>query len=130
MNYGDTAQQVLEALQAAAGDDGDPGVALTRTYPVPRGGGVAPAPLATAGVGLIFDYDFRDSGSSMLGETRILAGDKRLLLAALTAAGAAIAPPLKGDAAVAPDGLTYTVENVKAVGPSGVVVLYDVQLRR
>lgn len=130
MNYGETAQQVLEALQAAAGDDGDPTTTLTRTYPAPRGGGATPAPVVTPGVGLVFDYDFKDSGAGMLGATQILAGDKRLLLATLTATGAAIPAPLKGDKALAPDGLTYTVENVKVVSPSGVAVLYDVQLRR
>lgn len=130
MNYGETAQQVLEALQAAAGDDGDPAIVVTRTTPTPRGSVAAPVVETAAGVGLIFDYSFRDSGAGTLGATLIQANDKNLLLASLAADGAALAlTPRKGDKILAPDGLRYHVENVKAVGPSGVVVLFDIQLR-
>ncbi len=130
MNYGETAQQVLEALQAAAGDDGDASVVITRTTPTPRGSSDAATTATTNGVGLVFEYNRVNSGDGVHPGTEILAGDKQLLLAALDANGVAITLPKKGDKCLAPDGITYNVENVKPLAPSGVAVLYDVNLRK
>lgn len=129
MSYAETAQGVLEDLIEAA-EEGTYACTITRTTPPARGSADAAVVETATGVGLIFDYESRDSGTSSHGATLILANDKRLYLAALAADGTAIAlTPKKGDKITAPDGLKYNVENVKRVGPSGVVVLFDIQLR-
>lgn len=132
IDYAATALEALDALVEAGG--ASPGVTLTRT---PAGvydrttSKVAPgAPVTTAGVGLVFDYELQAAGAGAVEGTLIRDGDKRLLLAAVDAAGVAIPAPVKGDACVAPDGLRYGVELVKTIAPAGVAVLYDVTLRR
>lgn len=87
-------------------------------------------PLVTLGVGLAFDYGLHASGAGTSGGSLILAGDRQLYLAALTADGVAIPEPAKNDKAVPLDGITYNVESVKILAPAGVVVLYELQLRR
>lgn len=132
-DWGATAQDTLEALVDAGG--AEPGVTLTRT---PKGaydpalGEAAPsgAPIVTRGVGLTFDYGLQNSGAGTSGGSLIQAGDRQLLLSSLTAAGVAIPLPVKGDSCLAPDGVTYNVENVKTLAPAGVAVLYELQLRR
>lgn len=130
-DYLATAQDALEALTEFGG--ADPGVTLTRTppgaYKPGQGTGTPGEPTTWAGVGLVFDYDFKDSGASVAGASLIQAGDRRLYLAALGADGVAIVAPKHGDKCQAPDG-AYKVENVKTLAPAGLAVLYDVQLRR
>ncbi len=134
MDWGDTAQQALEALVAAGG--AAPGVTLTRTtpgeYDPATSTTAAPTVLVTAGVGLVFPYSLQASGESRYGEggALIVMGDQQLYLAALDAAGVAIADPKAGDACLAPDGFTYTVKTVKTLAPAGVALVHDVQLRR
>ena len=129
--YGTAADTLAALLEYGAAD---PGVTLTRTTPGaydPATSSTAPpVVLTTAGVGLVFDYGLHASGASTHDGTLIQAGDKQCYLAALDAAGVAIAAPVKGDKALAPDGVTYGVENVKTLAPAGVPVLYELQLRR
>lgn len=131
-DYLATAQDALDVLLEFGG--ATPGALFTRTTPGAYDTGTRttgePTTTTTAGVALAFDYEFKDSGAATEGGSLIRAGDKRLYLAALSALGAAIAAPRKGDACRAPDGLTYAVENVKTLAPTGVAILYDVQLRR
>jgi hypothetical protein len=127
-----TAQQAHDALVDAGG--AEPGVVLTH----PATGGydkatstvVPGAPVTARGVGLVFDYDFRDSGAAVNGNTLVRAGDRRLYLSPFDQDGADVRPPEHGDKCLAPDGMTYNVESVKTLAPAGVAVLYDVLLRR
>jgi hypothetical protein len=128
----ETAQQAHAALVDAGGDD--PGVTLTHTavaeYDKATSTTTPGAVTTTAGVGLVFDYEFRDSGASTHAGTLVRAGDRRLYLSPLDASLAAIRPPEHGDKCLGPDGLTYNVESVKTLSPAGVPLLYDLLLRR
>lgn len=131
-DYFESAQDALATLIDFNG--AEPGVRLTRTpkaeYDKTLGKTVSGAPVVTLGVGLVFDYGLHASGAGTVGGSLIVAGDRQLYLAALTVDGVAIPQPVKGDKALAPDGIEYNVENVKSLAPAGVPVLYDIQLRR
>lgn len=63
--------------------------------------------------------------------TLILAGDKKLLVSPLTAAGAAISAPKAEDTVTfSGDASPWTVKSVEALAPAGTPVLYTLQLRR
>lgn len=70
------------------------------------------------GYGASFDYK-----SSQVDGTLIIAGDIRLTLEAITTA------PVIGDD-VEVDGVSYSVINVTKTSPAGIVVKYEIQLRK
>lgn len=132
IDYAETAQSAHDAIVDAGG--GDPGVTLTRTtrggHDAASGAPGAGTTTTTAGVGLVFDYELINSGAGTYDSSLTREGDKRLILSTMTLAGVAIAQPKKGaDRVLCPDGSTYNVERVKVISPTGVPVLYDVQLR-
>lgn len=90
---------------------------------------VAPPAVDYEAFGAIFDYDRQMVGTQP--DSLIRAGDRQLLLSVLTepALGDLPEPPF-GARIVAPDGVAYKVASVKVVGPAGVAVMYDVNLRR
>ncbi len=82
------------------------------------------------GVGLVFEYALKDSGNTVEQGSLIRAGDKQLYLSPLDVEGVAIPVPLDGGKCVAPDGITYTMKNIKPLAPSGIACLYEITLRR
>lgn len=74
--------------------------------------------------GAIFDY-----GAKQIDGTLIKAGDKQLLLSAFKTDGTALTAPVLGDT-VSIGGVVYTlVEPLKTVGPAGITVIYEANLR-
>lgn len=133
MDYVQTAQDALAALIEAGG--ANPGAQIT----IKAAGGYNPATSKTtapttvtyAAVALVFEYGFRNAGEAFADGTMIKAGDREIYIAALLADGSPLpAAPVNGAACVAPDGQTYTLENVKPLAPAGVPVLYQATIRR
>lgn len=74
--------------------------------------------------GAVFDY-----GAKQIDGTLIKAGDKQLLLSAFKTDGTALTAPVLGDT-VSIGGVVYTlVEPLKTVGPAGITVIYEANLR-
>jgi hypothetical protein len=74
--------------------------------------------------GAIFDY-----GAKQIDGTLIKAGDKQVLISAFKSDGSALTAPVLGDT-VTIGGVTYTlVEPLKTVGPAGITVIYEANLR-
>lgn len=74
--------------------------------------------------GAVFDY-----GTKQIDGTLIKAGDKQLLLSAFKTDGTALTAPVLGDT-VSIGGVVYTlVEPLKTVGPAGITVIYEANLR-
>jgi hypothetical protein len=74
--------------------------------------------------GAIFDY-----GAKQIDGTLIKAGDKQVLISAFKIDGSALTAPVLGDT-VTIGGVTYTlVEPLKTVGPAGITVIYEANLR-
>ena len=131
-DYGATAQDALEALAEF-------GALTTVTYAAPppaddydpeTSSGAAPSASSVTAFGAIFDYSGREYGDQP--DSLIRAGDRQLLLAAIDVNGAPIAveqAPIEA-AVVGPDGAPYIIKNVRALGPAGVVVLFDITVRR
>lgn len=129
-NYAKTAVQARNSLQRFGGQV--PGATFTRET---GGGGQpgqnsAPSIQSWQAIALVFDYSGQSQGDGTRLDALIQAGDKQLYAAAIDAAGAPITAPAKPDKCLAPDGVEYTVETVKPLGPAGVLVLYEIQLRR
>ena len=77
-----------------------------------------------AAYGAVFDY-----GAKQIDGTLIKAGDKQLLLSAFKTDGTALTAPVLGDT-VSIGGVVYTlVEPLKTVGPAGITVIYEANLR-
>lgn len=76
------------------------------------------------GNGALFDYGLHASGQSFGEGTMIVSGDKNLLLSPV-----GITAPAAGGKVIAA-GVTWEIVSVKTTAPSGVPVLYEVQLRR
>lgn len=133
-DYLETAQEAVEALAefgalatvtrtvAAAGDD----------LAAPNYNAPAPATAAVTAFGAIFDYDAGKLASGNQPDALIRTGDRQLLFAALDVNGAAVTEEqLPIDAAVTgPDGKPYILKNVRTIGPAGVAVLFDCNVRR
>jgi hypothetical protein len=74
--------------------------------------------------GAIFDY-----GAKQIDGTLIKAGDKQVLISAFKSDGSALTAPVLGDT-VTIGGVTYTlVEPLKTVGPAGITVIYEANIR-
>jgi hypothetical protein len=74
--------------------------------------------------GAIFDY-----GAKQIDGTLIKAGDKQVLISAFKSDGSALTAPVLGDT-VSIGGVVYTlVEPLKTVGPAGITVIYEANLR-
>jgi hypothetical protein len=74
--------------------------------------------------GAIFDY-----GAKQIDGTLIKAGDKHVLISAFKSDGSALTAPVLGDT-VSIGGVVYTlVEPLKTVGPAGITVIYEANLR-
>lgn len=107
-----------------------PGLVFTRTATGaydPAIGEPATTATTTAAIGVTFAYS---NGATTAPGSLIQAGDLQAFVAALDLGGSPITTPAKPDTCLAPDGHTYTVENVKALAPTGIAVLYEIQLRR
>ena len=90
----------------------------------PATGSVANATTTQTGTGAMVEWDSRQ-----IDGTLIRATDKRLLLSPLNTAGAALTAPVLGDT-VSIGGVVYTlVEPLKTVGPAGITVIYEANIR-
>jgi hypothetical protein len=102
-------------------------VTLTHVVPGtynPATGSVANATTTQTGTGAMVEWDSRQ-----IDGTLIRATDKRLLLSPLNTAGAALTAPVLGDT-VSIGGVVYTlVEPLKTVGPAGITVIYEANIR-
>lgn len=106
------------------------GQSLTLTHIVPgtyspsTGGMTGGSTSTQAAYGAVFDY-----GAKQIDGTLIKAGDKQLLLSAFKTDGTALTAPVLGDT-VSIGGVVYTlVEPLKTVGPAGITVIYEANLR-
>lgn len=93
----------------------------------PAAGGGTPTITTTAAIGATFAYS---NGATTREGSLIQQGDLQAFVAALDLSGNPLPAPVKPDTCLAPDGHTYTVESVKALAPTGIAVLYEIQLRR
>jgi hypothetical protein len=73
--------------------------------------------------GALFDYENKNIDGSLVKK-----GDRKLLLAALNTALAALTAPSVNDT-VSANSVTYTIVAIRPVAPSGVAVAYDCQIR-
>lgn len=109
----------------------EPGITFTRITKgghVPGAGGpAAGSTITTVAIGVVLPYG---PGATTREGSLILASDQRAYVAAVDLGGAEILAPAKPDKCTGPDGTVYTVENVWATAPAGIVVLYELQLRR
>lgn len=94
------------------------------TYNPATGGFTGAGTSTQTAYGAIFDY-----GTKQIDGTLIKAGDKQLLLSAFNTDGAALTAPVLGDT-VTISSVVYTlVEPLKTVGPAGITVIYECNLR-
>lgn len=108
----------------------EPGLILTRTTKgshVPGGAPAAGTTVTTVAVGVVLPYG---QGATTREGSLVQASDVRAYVAAVDLGGAVIPEPAKGDKCAAPDGRTYSVENVWTTAPAGIAVLHELQLRR
>jgi hypothetical protein len=73
--------------------------------------------------GALFDYENKNIDGSLVKK-----GDRKLLLAALNTALAALTAPSVNDQVTA-NSVTYTIVAIRPIAPSGVAVAYDCQIR-
>ncbi|AZR93926.1 hypothetical protein BBB39_09195 [Bordetella trematum] len=83
----------------------------------------------SVGVGVLFDYTAQAAGIANLSGSVIETGDKQLYLAPEQAAGGPMPAARPADLVLAL-GATWRVVSVKALAPTGAVLLYEIQLRR
>ena len=94
------------------------------TYNPATGGFTGAGTSTQTAYGAVFDY-----GAKQIDGTLIKAGDKQLLLSAVKTDGTALTAPVLGDT-VSIGGVVYTlVEPLKTVGPAGITVIYEANLR-
>lgn len=93
------------------------------TYDPATGISTPVAPATYAGRGAVFDYKRTDVNATL-----VEAGDQRLYLSPFQADGSTMPEPDTSDEVTLADGVTHAVKNCGKVAPSGVPVLYDVQL--
>jgi hypothetical protein len=126
IDYASTAREAYDALREA-------GALVTLSWTVtpdydPAQPEPVPAVVSVATYGAVLEYNFREVGTQP--DSLVRAGDRQLLLAAVTPDGAALPePPLDAVATLA-DGSSLTLKNVRPLAPAGVPVLYDITLRR
>jgi hypothetical protein len=115
----ETANEIIEEFGQA--------VTLTHVIPGaydPTTGGVTNTTTTQTGTGAVVDWAARQ-----IDGTLIKVGDRRLLLSAFKTDGAALTAPVLGDT-VSIGGVVYTlVEPLKTVGPAGITVIYECNLR-
>lgn len=102
-------------------------ITLTRqsagTYSVSNATAAITATSTQTVYGAVFPYADKN-----IDGTLIKAGDKQLLLAAVSAAGAALTPPVLNDT-VTIDSVVYTITQIKPLSPAGTTVIYDCNIR-
>lgn len=111
---------VLDMAGPPAVDDYDPAT----------GTGGPAAPTSVTALGVILDYTAKEYGNQP--DALIRYGDRQVLMAAIDVNGAAMTVdqvPMEAQI-LAPDGVTYTIKNIKPLNPTGVVVLFDINVRR
>jgi hypothetical protein len=82
-----------------------------------------------AGRGALFEYGLISSGRQKAPDSDVQAGDKEMILSALQDNGSPMPRPIPEVTSVAaPDGVTYTVRNVKALEPDGTPIFYELHL--
>jgi hypothetical protein len=96
----------------------------------PDTGQPPPVPVSVTAWATVFDYTDRLYGNQP--DALIRAGDRQMLMAAIDVDGVAIpVSALPVDAPlIGPDGDAYIIKDPKPINPAGVVVLYDVRVRR
>lgn len=81
------------------------------------------------GIGALFDYSAQSAGLANLAGSVIETGDKQLYLAPELAAGGPMIEPKPADLVLAL-GATWRVVTVKPLAPAGIVLLFELQLRK
>lgn len=81
------------------------------------------------GIGALFDYTAQAAGVANMAGSVIETGDKQLYLAPELVAGGAMPEPKPADLVLALSA-TWRVVTVKTLAPAGVVLLFELQLRR
>ena len=94
------------------------------TYNPATGGFTGAGTSTQTAYGAVFDYSNENIDGVL-----VLKGDKRLLLSAFTATGATLTAPVVNDT-VTIGGVVHTVTNIITLSPSGIVVLYELNLRQ
>lgn len=125
-NYGETAQDVRETLSDVGALAG-----LVWTPAPTSDAPDAPLPPAVSVTawGIILDYPAKAIGTQP--DSLIRAGDRQVLLSAIDEQTGAAMPLIPPEASIlAPDGVTYVVKNAKVLNPAGVVVMFDLTVRR
>lgn len=124
-DYGDTAQDVREALEEAGA------LCALAWTPAPLSDApdaATPDPLAFSAYGVILDYSDKQIGTQS--NSLIEAGDRQVLLAVFDEFGNALPLPPAESKIVAPDGIEYTIKRAKPLAPAGVPVMYELNVRR
>lgn len=81
------------------------------------------------GIGALFDYTAQAAGLANLAGSVIETGDKQLYLAPQLAAGGPMPEPKPADLVLAL-GATWRVVTVKTLAPTGLALLFELQLRQ
>ena len=125
-DYAATARAAYAALKSA-------GALVTATWEVaadyvpgvPVG---VPASVSITTYGAFVPYPAHKAGTQP--DSRIRAGDRNLLLAAIDAAGNALAEPQDGARITAANGEVWRVAACEAICPAAETVLFDITARR
>lgn len=78
-----------------------------------------------AGLGVEVAYTARE-----IDGTLVLAGDKKLILGPLNAAGASLTAPQMDDTITLADGGVWTIRAIEPLSPAGTLLIWTLQLRR
>lgn len=126
IDYQGTAREALAALQEAGALVT---VAWTVKAPyVPGQAQPAPAEVTIRTYGAMVPYNRERVGTQP--DSRIKAGDRNLLLAAISPAGAALVEPPEGAIITAANGEKWKVAQCEAICPTDTTVLFDITARR
>jgi len=82
------------------------------------------------GWGAVFEYGMQQAGIYNATGSLVKIGDKRLLLSPIDSTGTELTEPVVGDAVTLSDETVYTITQIKILNPAGIVVLYDINLRK
>jgi hypothetical protein len=126
MDYAKTARAALSALKSA-------GALVHIDWEIapaydPLNPDAAATPASIEAYGVFVPYAAHKVGSQP--DSLIRAGDRNLLLAALSAAGTTLPEPKIGATITAANGETWRVAACEAVCPAAETVLYDITARR
>lgn len=95
---------------------------------ISTGGSVPITTVERASWGIETGVTTQDLGVGTINGTLIKAGDRKILMSSLDAAGAALPEP-KVDDLVLAGGVKYAIKNVDKVAPAGIIVMWQLVAR-